>query len=253
MVTPLTSASRSASTDNLLGPTIDDTPTPTMPRPLITMGDSADSGDGVTTPLNPAGASATLGPHRAPRGGTGTGSGTAGGSEGGPQEQGATRSVPDIELHARESRPEFRGYRHLAPQTRCSCSHLPRATSRESIRSVQGGAINEVVVVAPTSYRDRIIRQHSQPETCLHCHHPKPSASLRYLPRYEHSPGEGISTIVTDSLRINGALRHFKQVSKVTPLDYHHHNMLDNQPGRCETRSVDRQKTQNWYHQRCNR
>lgn len=172
-----------------------------MPRPLITMGESADSGDSVTASLFPSSA-AVVGQRCPPEG---------------QHDAGATRSVPDIELHAREvsTRPEYRGYRLLAPQVRCSCSHLPRAPSRESVRSVQGGS--EVVVVAPTSYRDRIIRQHSQPETCLHCHHPKPSASLRHLPRLDSCSAtthaaEGIATIAADTLRINGALSSFKQV-----------------------------------------
>ena len=179
-----------------------------MPRPLITMGESADSGDSVMTTYFPSSAHASLSQRCA---------------TGGADDAGATRSVPDIELHAREisTRPEYRGYRLLAPQVRCSCSHLPRAPSHESVRSVQGG-ISEVVVVAPTLYRDRIIRQHSQPETCLHCHHPKPSASLRYLPRQEscgtHPTSEGIATIAADTLRINGALSSFKQVGPMLSL-----------------------------------
>ncbi|XP_071527833.1 uncharacterized protein [Panulirus ornatus] len=200
MVTPLSSASRAASTENLLAPSADEAPTPVvMPRPLITMGESADSGDSVVMSYTPSSALVSLNQRC---------------SASGSEDVGATRSVPDIELHARESRPEYRGYRLLAPQVRCSCSHLPRAPSHESVRSVQGG---EVVVVAPTLYRDRIIRQHSQPETCVHCHHPKPSASLRYLPRQEscgtHAASEGIATIAADTLRINGALSSFKQVS----------------------------------------
>ncbi|XP_068223272.1 uncharacterized protein [Palaemon carinicauda] len=218
MVTPLLCpASRAASTESLLTPSFEDddsfrdffpstVTSYAMPRPLITMGESADSSD-----------SAVMG---SPYPSTALVSLNQRCSAGGAQDtNGATRSVPDIELHARENngRPEYRGYRLLAPQVRCSCSHLPRAPSHESVRSVQGG-INEVVVVAPTSYRDRIIRQHSQPETCLHCHHPKPSASLRHLPRLDscstsHAAGEGIATIAADTLRINGALSSFKQVS----------------------------------------
>lgn len=200
MVTPFSSASRALSTDNLLA-SAPDQPSTAMPRPLITMGESADSGDSVMTTYFPS-AHASLSQRCAASG---------------ADDAGATRSVPDIELHSREvsTRPEYRGYRLLAPQVRCSCSHLPRAPSHESVRSVQGG-VSEVVVVAPTLYRDRIIRQHSQPETCLHCHHPKPSASLRYLPRQEscgtHPTSEGIATIAADTLRINGALSSFKQV-----------------------------------------
>ncbi|XP_069954633.1 uncharacterized protein [Cherax quadricarinatus] len=201
MVTPLSPSSRATSSENLLVLPADNTRM--MPRPLITMGESGDSGDSVMMSYIPSSALVSLNQRC---------------HQGGADDVGATRSVPDIELHARESsnRPEYRGYRLLAPQVRCSCSHLPRAPSHESVRSVQGG-ISEVVVVAPTLYRDRIIRQHSQPETCLHCHHPKPSASLRYLPRQEscgtHATSEGIATIAADTLRINGALSSFKQVS----------------------------------------
>lgn len=203
MVTPYSSASRALSTGNLLA-LVPDQPSFIMPRPLITMGESADSGDSVMTTYFPSSALASLNERCAVTSSS--------------DDAGATRSVPDIELHSREisTRPEYRGYRLLAPQVRCSCSHLPRAPSHESVRSVQGN-VNEVVVVAPTLYRDRIIRQHSQPETCLHCHHPKPSASLRYLPRQEscgtHPTSEGIATIAADTLRINGALSSFKQVS----------------------------------------
>ena len=204
MVTPVSPGSRDASTENLLLPPVEEGfgPHSRLTRPLITMGESGDSGDSMMVSLNVYSGSATLGPHSRcttlinPSPGDGT------------------RSVPDIELHARDTtssnKPEAKGYRLMPPHGRCSCTHLPRAPSHESIRSVQG--MSEVLVVAPTSYRDRIIRQHSQPETCLHCHHPKPSASLRHLPRYDHSPAENFASIAADSLRINGALRHFKQV-----------------------------------------
>lgn len=202
MVTPLPSHSHLTSIENLLGTLPEDDlgplPEDEAPhprrglRPLITMGDSADSGDsaGASTPaggLRGAGRCFSLSIDQ-------------------PEPPGATRSAPDIERS-----PDAKGgYRLLAPSLRCSCSRLPRASSRESVRS------GDALVVAPTAHRDRIIRQHSQPETCLRCHQPKPSASsLRLLPRHEHSPGEGISSIVADSLRINGALRHFKQVGAV--------------------------------------
>ncbi|KAF2346302.1 hypothetical protein FHG87_022942, partial [Trinorchestia longiramus] len=182
---------RAVSTENLLAPP-EEAFAPLLPKPRIVMGDSGDSGDSFLGP--PGGQYLNL-----------------------SQDQpGGTRSVPDIEMHARDSRlhtaSEARGHRNVLGAIRCSCSHLPRAPSKESIRSVQN---NEVLVVAPSSYRDRIIRQHSQPETCVHCHAPKPSASLRLLPRFDHHPAplaEGFAAIAADSLRINGALRHFKQV-----------------------------------------
>ena len=206
MVTPLNSASRAASTENLLLPPVEEgfASAPRLTRPLITMGESGDSGDSMMVSLNVYSGSVSLGPPATP--GRCSALNNASTGDG-------TRSVPDIELHARDTnvKPEARGYRLMPPHGRCSCTNLPRAPSHESIRSAQG--MSEVMVVAPTSYRDRIIRQHSQPETCLHCHHPKPSASLRHLPRYDHSPAENFASIAADSLRINGALRHFKQVS----------------------------------------
>jgi hypothetical protein len=67
----------------------------------------------------------------------------------------------------------------------------------------------------------RIIRQSSQPEAsapascsgqCVHHLHgsapTQPSVSLRQL----REPGDGIAGIAADSLRINGAIRQFKQV-----------------------------------------
>ncbi|XP_018018569.1 uncharacterized protein LOC108675095 [Hyalella azteca] len=185
---------RAVSTENLLAPP-EEAFAPLLPKPRIVMGDSGDSGDSF---LGPSGGGQYLNLSHEPPGGT--------------------RSVPDIEMHATRmhasssSAGGSRGHRNVMGHVRCSCSHLPRAPSKESIRSVQN---NEVLVVAPSSYRDRIIRQHSQPETCMHCHAPKPSGSLRYLPRFDHHTAplaEGFAAIAADSLRINGALRHFKQV-----------------------------------------
>lgn len=128
---------------------------------------------------------------------------------------------------------------------------MTRSVSRESVRSVahgflspgnntssSGGVKTQMVVVtgsgatqnqthlsaippvfittSPTG--SRMIRQSSQPETntaccgghtCTHPHTSAPSSSLRQL---REAQSEGISNIVADSLRINGAMRPFKQV-----------------------------------------
>ncbi|GJQ65255.1 hypothetical protein Trydic_g14904 [Trypoxylus dichotomus] len=69
--------------------------------------------------------------------------------------------------------------------------------------------------VAPKFPTSRIIRQSSQPEASAPCcgmnyiHGVAPSTSLRQLREY----GEGgIAGIAADSLRINGAMRNFRQV-----------------------------------------
>ncbi|XP_046400880.1 small conductance calcium-activated potassium channel protein-like [Ischnura elegans] len=127
---------------------------------------------------------------------------------------------------------------HAHSRCRCDRTLLPlaRSVSRESVRSahgvpavqgavvpsssvlVSGGASGggdvtlPVVLTSLSSSRDgsstRIIRQSSQPESsCSHCNHPPPTASLRQL----REPGDGIAGIAADSLRINGAIRQFKQ------------------------------------------
>ncbi|XP_068081845.1 small conductance calcium-activated potassium channel protein [Anabrus simplex] len=134
------------------------------------------------------------------------------------------------------------GY-HLLPHahSRCRCerrdSHslqpLARSVSRESVRSIglhhhhhacSCGACPTTrppqLLLTTSPYSSRIIRQSSQPEAsaaplcsghCLHHMHgspaTQPSASLRQL----REPGDGIAGIAADSLRINGAIRQFKQ------------------------------------------
>lgn len=141
------------------------------------------------------------------------------------------RSVPDLEMQHYRSLSTAGGIRYstasvtsyLMPSTanRCSCerrqSHsLGRSASRESVRSSQPPP----TVLLTASPSSRIIRQSSQPETtcpghcCHHLHHhssstPGPSSSLRQL----RDPVDGIAGIAADSLRINGAIRQFKQVS----------------------------------------
>lgn len=74
-------------------------------------------------------------------------------------------------------------------------------------------------VLLTTSPSSRIIRQSSQPEAtgsvsmcsghCCHIHH-QPSSSLRQL----RDPADNIAMIAADSLRINGAIRQFRQVGQ---------------------------------------
>lgn len=82
---------------------------------------------------------------------------------------------------------------------------MARSVSRESVRSGHPPP----PLLLTTSPSSRIIRQSSQPEQCCY-HHvaATPSASLRQL----REPGDGIAMIAADSLRINGAIRQFKQV-----------------------------------------
>lgn len=127
---------------------------------------------------------------------------------------------------------------------------MTRSVSRESVRSIAAhgylspgggggsGAKTQVVVVTGTGSAQnqthltaippvfittsptgsRMIRQSSQPETntaccgghtCTHPHNAAAAASMRQL---REAQSEGISNIVADSLRINGAMRPFKQV-----------------------------------------
>ncbi|XP_057377655.1 small conductance calcium-activated potassium channel protein-like isoform X4 [Daphnia carinata] len=129
------------------------------------------------------------------------------------------------------------------------CEHQPfsfslsRATSRESVRSGVGQspfyghgqesslrlpssqlvpelaaslATSGYSAAGSTSLRGEMLRQHSQPETsCYHCHNP--STSLRQLKESGGSSGGGgcdIAGIAADTLRINGAIRQFRQLRK---------------------------------------
>lgn len=151
--------------------------------------------------------------------------------------------------YASDQRGSVTGVYQLVPQNRCraccrtcdrrasttpvSSLYLARSVSKESVRSANAHGhlspssampthtIPPVFVTTSPTSGSRIIRQSSQPEastvvccgghTCVHPHSgagPQ-NLSLRQL-RQEH--GEGISSIVADSLRINGAMRPFKQV-----------------------------------------
>lgn len=121
-----------------------------------------------------------------------------------------------------------------ASTTPVSSLHLARSVSKESVRSnathsylspCNNGMQHHqrmpppvLITGSPTS-GSRIIRQSSQPEasniiccgghnTCMHSQ-TVPSVSLRQL----REPSEGIAGIAADSLRINGAMRPFKQVN----------------------------------------
>lgn len=126
-----------------------------------------------------------------------------------------------------------------------SALQLARSVSRESVRSALHypcgcsslHAVSTCPVIQPPALllpttSNRIIRQSSQPESsacAAHCPHAHqhPSASLRQL----REPGDGIAGIAADSLRINGGMRPFKQVSLETdrgqqlPLLFIHANL----------------------------
>lgn len=135
------------------------------------------------------------------------------------------RSVPDIELHCRGVGADSASPAMCRALPRCttcerrkSTAAIARSVSRESVRSIHPPP----PLLLTTSPSSRIIRQSSQPEAtalalcsghcCNHIHHhggsPVPSASLRQL----REPVDGIAMIASESLRINGAIRQFKQV-----------------------------------------
>ncbi|KAK9890303.1 hypothetical protein WA026_010406 [Henosepilachna vigintioctopunctata] len=114
-------------------------------------------------------------------------------------------------------------------QVPTSTLRIARSVSRESMRSIHhctcpclSGPVScsscpAPPSVIPTLPGSRIIRQSSQPEASMPCcgshcvHGTAPSTSLRQL--RDHSEREGgIAMIAADSLRINGAMRNFRQV-----------------------------------------
>lgn len=114
-----------------------------------------------------------------------------------------------------------------ASTTPVSSLQLARSVSKESVRSVIHGHLSPyatntqqhippVLITSSPNSGSRIIRQSSQPEasniiccSAHSCSHTAPSVSLRQL----REPSEGIAGIAADSLRINGAMRPFRQVS----------------------------------------
>ncbi|XP_059081935.1 uncharacterized protein LOC131879594 [Tigriopus californicus] len=105
--------------------------------------------------------------------------------------------------------------------------------SHESVKSerLPSGAL-PMTVLAARPRSSGVIRQHSQPETCLHIctyhkhhhhhsphlgHESGPTATRPHTISQAHShggggAGEGIASIAADTLRINGALKQFKQL-----------------------------------------
>ncbi|XP_053997541.1 small conductance calcium-activated potassium channel protein [Hylaeus anthracinus] len=175
-------------------------------------------------------------------------SGLGGSEESGTNEDPATRSVPDIELHCRldgDAQPQpqpqpqvqlpvvptvYRSRQH-SHQHRCRCDrrdslapssalHLARSVSRESVKSGHHCCPCQAPpppVLVTTSPSARIIRQSSQPEASACCCsgcccplHATTTPSAASL-RQLREPGDGIAGIAADSLRINGGIRQFRQ------------------------------------------
>lgn len=171
-----------------------------------------------------------------------------------PIDGGAARSVPDIELHCRylavnrcqcQRRKSHCISRSVSRESvRMGCGGI--GNSSGGISGVpgapgvpgsvgygygygsSGGGVGCAYGLSPpppvlltTSPSSRIIRQSSQPEAtgsvsmcsghCCHIHH-QPSSSLRQL----RDPADNIAMIAADSLRINGAIRQFRQVGNDT-------------------------------------
>lgn len=164
----------------------------------------------------------------------------------------AARSVPDIELHCRylavnrcqcQRRKSHCISRSVSRESvRLGCVGV--GGSSGGVGSVPGapggygygygsggggggGGVGSAYGLSPpppvlltTSPSSRIIRQSSQPEAtgsvsmcsghCCHMHH-QPSSSLRQL----RDPADNIAMIAADSLRINGAIRQFRQVGNI--------------------------------------
>lgn len=141
-------------------------------------------------------------------------------------------------LHPQASHPSATSSRPRVCEHQPFSFSLSRATSRESVRSAVQSAFygqpdsslrlpSQLVpetAVSPAStgstgwanLRGEMLRQHSQPETsCYHCHNP--SASLRQLKESSGGSSGGggcdIAGIAADTLRINGAIRQFRQVA----------------------------------------
>lgn len=152
-------------------------------------------------------------------------------------------SVSNSYSHHEHQRGLSVGGYQLSPHSRCrvcrSCDrrasttpvsslYLARSLSKESVRSAHHAHAHNSsgisiqhhippVLITSSPQSNRIIRQSSQPEqssmvpcgyACGHSN-TAPSVSLRQL----RDPADCIAGIAADSLRINGAMRPFKQVS----------------------------------------
>lgn len=135
-------------------------------------------------------------------------------------------SVSGYQLNTPHSRcRSCRTCERRASTTPASSLQLARSVSKESVRSVIHGHLSPhsinvqqhipPVLITSSPNSSRIIRQSSQPEASniiccgsYQCSHTTPNMSLRQL----REPSEGIAGIAADSLRINGAMRPFRQV-----------------------------------------
>lgn len=134
-------------------------------------------------------------------------------------------SVSGYQLNPHSRCRTCRTCERRASTTPHSSLQLTRSISKESVRSVVHGHLSPhsiniqphipPVLITSSPNSSRIIRQSSQPEAsniiCCsshNCSHTNPNVSLRQL----REPSEGIAGIAADSLRINGAMRPFRQV-----------------------------------------
>ncbi|KAG5335929.1 KCNN protein, partial [Acromyrmex charruanus] len=141
---------------------------------------------------------------------------------------------PQVQQSQLQAQPTSYRSSRQSHQYRCRCDrrdslaptsalHLARSVSRESVKSGHHCCPCQAPpppVLVTTSPNARIIRQSSQPEASacccsgcccpLHTGAAPSAASLRQL----REPGDGIAGIAADSLRINGGIRQFRQVSR---------------------------------------
>ncbi|XP_065566783.1 small conductance calcium-activated potassium channel protein 1-like isoform X2 [Artemia franciscana] len=111
-------------------------------------------------------------------------------------------------------------FSHGSSPNRCLCElhhrahkyslSLSRAASKDSVLSAQ--QLHQKSNICGISASSRMIRQHSHPESsCYHCSI-GPHQSLRQLKDHGMA-SEGLAVIAAESVRMNGGLRPFKQLS----------------------------------------
>ncbi|XP_045481639.1 small conductance calcium-activated potassium channel protein isoform X1 [Harmonia axyridis] len=154
--------------------------------------------------------------------------------------KGCKPNLPSIPIRNRSSSNAFQLAPHSSPRNYLErrTSHTPasilricKSVSRESMNSIHQcncPCLNAPMScslcpddqsVLPSLQGSRIIRQSSQPEASKPCcgknciHGTTPSTSLRQLRDHNDREG-GIAMIAADSLRINGAMRNFRQLRK---------------------------------------